>query len=1057
MSEGVNDLSALPPDLHDRLFRLLFGDPVARAREFEALLAAHPEHAHILKEQWNRHLQDEAGRISGGCFAPLPEVSGYALHAALGEGGMGTVYRAEQMHPVRRWVAIKLIKPGMDSKAVLARFEQERQALAAMNHDAIAKVYDCGTTPQGQPWFAMELVEGQPIHRFCDERHLPLRERLALFRQVCDGVQHAHQKGVIHRDLKPGNVLVTEQAGRLAVKIIDFGVARAIERRLAVVTAFTEQGVVLGTPEYMSPEQAAGEAHRVDTRTDIYSLGVMLYELLVGALPFSSAELLAAGFAAIGRKLREDDVPRPSTRLTTLGVEASDAAKLRGTSVEGLRRELADDLDWVVVKAMAKEPDRRYASATALADDLQRYLAHEPLVAGPPSALYRLRKLVRRHRSKVVGAMLVFTTAVVGAVVAMQFALREQAKVREFDMVAGLVHYQNALAAVDLLWPPWPGQVDAMQRWLDEDCGRLFAMRRQIEQVCHDLGARAEPWTAEQQEHDRRTHPEAARLEHLTRRVADLRRAQAIRAGEAELVEVDVPADQAQLNAYALQAHAWARVNPKSSEVQVSGEAVLGLAFARAAAAKAVGAQEVESCGSALLWALFANGRDEEAMRIAEKLSMNASEDRQPARREVVAELSKAVAAVADTLRQAEADLQQLQALVAARRTFAFGPGEVAAQFLHQTLVDLLEKMDELRRQADKLQQDRLQWARAIGELTRAHPNARVSWEAVRADVLVDERYAGARIELRDQDVIGLVPIGRNEATGLQEFYDLRSAWDGDVDPRTLPIPIHGPGGSLTIGPEAGLVFVLVPGGTVMLGAQRDDPQLPNHDPGALPSESPHQVTLAPFLISRFEMTQGQWARLWTWGDSELRPKCEYPVGYRAKVIPEPVTAAHPVESIGWDAADLLLRRYGMLLPTDAQWEYACRGGSTTPWWTGKDPESLAGCANVQDRTAAANTRWGPGESFDDGYIIHAPVGTFRANCFGLHDVHGNIGEWTRDEWGSYGSERPDDGLRTHGGPGRHGFRGGSSRSPAANARTAYRFNGEDQMVGARPVRQLGS
>ncbi len=322
----------------------------------------------------------------------------YRLVQRLGEGGMGEVWLAEQTDPVHRPVALKVIKAGMDSAQVVARFEAERQALALMDHPAIAKVFDGGTTPQGRPYFAMEYVRGEPITTYCDRHRLSTEDRLALFLQLCEGAHHAHQKGVIHRDLKPSNVLVTVQSDRPVPKIIDFGVAKATARPLTEQALLTELGVFIGTPEYMSPEQAEMGVLEVDTRTDVYALGVTLYELLTGWLPFDFRELRAAGLSEIQRIIREKEPPRPSTRITRLGPDSTEAARNRHTEPRRLARRLRGDLDWITMRALEKDRTRRYGSASDLAADIRRHLGHQPVLAGPPSALYRARKFWRRHR-----------------------------------------------------------------------------------------------------------------------------------------------------------------------------------------------------------------------------------------------------------------------------------------------------------------------------------------------------------------------------------------------------------------------------------------------------------------------------------------------------------------------------------------------------------------------------------------------------------------------------------------------------------------------------------
>ncbi len=347
---------------------------------------------------------------------PAVLVGHYRIVQKLGEGGMGEVYEAQQEKPVRRRVALKLIKLGMDSKQVLARFESERQALALMNHPCVAKVFDAGTTEQGRPFFAMEYVKGEPITTYCDRHRLRTRERIELFIQVCEGVQHAHQKGIIHRDLKPSNVLVTIQDDRPVPKIIDFGVAKATEQRLTEKTVFTHMGVLIGTPEYMSPEQAEMTGLDVDTRTDVYSLGVMLYELLVGALPFDSKELRSAGYEGLIERIRETEPPKPSRRLDSLGELSSQSAKRRRVDPTTLQRQLRGDLDWITMRAMEKDRTRRYGSPAELAADIVRHLNNEPVLAGPPSTAYRMKKFVRRHTFGVVASA-------AGLVVLIAFAL----------------------------------------------------------------------------------------------------------------------------------------------------------------------------------------------------------------------------------------------------------------------------------------------------------------------------------------------------------------------------------------------------------------------------------------------------------------------------------------------------------------------------------------------------------------------------------------------------------------------------------------------------------
>ena len=348
-----------------------------------------------------------------GSEAPGTHVGRYRILQRLGEGGFGEVFEAEQTHPVRRRVALKVIKPGMDSRDVIARFMAERQALALMDHPHIARVLDAGTTDGGQPYFVMELVQGEPVTAYCDRHNLSVAERLALFEQVCTAVQHAHSKGVIHRDLKPSNVLVGTHEDRPFAKVIDFGIAKATGSRLTDHTLFTAQNQMIGTPLYMSPEQAEGSAD-IDTRSDVYSLGVLLYQLLTGTTPFESVSIRGAAHAEIQRILREVEPPRPSVCLSRSQDTLQQVAAHRRTDPVHLARQLRGELDWIVMKAIEKDRSRRYETANGLAMDIRRYLSGQPVLAAPPSAAYRMRKFVRRHRGAVAAGILLAISLLVG-------------------------------------------------------------------------------------------------------------------------------------------------------------------------------------------------------------------------------------------------------------------------------------------------------------------------------------------------------------------------------------------------------------------------------------------------------------------------------------------------------------------------------------------------------------------------------------------------------------------------------------------------------------------
>src|SRR5437870_497323 len=393
--------------------------PRERLAYVEGACAGNPELLQRVRELLHSH-QESQGPLDapppglGGTVdlpriteAPGTIIGPYKLLQQIGEGGMGTVFMAEQTQPVQRKVALKVIKPGMDSRQVIARFEAERQALAMMDHVNIARVFDAGATESGRPYFVMELVHGVPITKYCDDNRLTPRERLELFLPVCQAIQHAHQKGIIHRDIKPSNVMITLYDGKPVPKVIDFGVAKATEQRLTDRTLFTQYGTMVGTFEYMSPEQAEMSALGVDTRSDIFSLGVLLYELLTGSTPLSHKRVKEAAFGEILRMIKEEEAPKPSTRLSDSGEALASISVQRHMEPAKLAKLVRGELDWIVMKTLEKDRNRRYETASAFADDVRRYLNDETVLACPPSAMYRFHKFARRRKAALTIAALI--------------------------------------------------------------------------------------------------------------------------------------------------------------------------------------------------------------------------------------------------------------------------------------------------------------------------------------------------------------------------------------------------------------------------------------------------------------------------------------------------------------------------------------------------------------------------------------------------------------------------------------------------------------------------
>ncbi len=800
--------------------------------DFDAFCRAHPdceEELRRLRGEWiavEGMISDLSSRY--GSEEPSEEVSGYTLLGRLGQGGMGEVYLAEQKEPFRRRVVLKFIKLGMDTREVLARFEAERQALAQMNHPYIAQVYDAGVTSKGRPFFAMEYVAGQPLADFAEERLPELPARLDLFMRVCEGVQHAHQKGILHRDLKPTNILVTTQDGRVIPKIIDFGLAKAMDQPLTSETLKTRPELFLGTPAYMSPEQAGAVTSDIDTRSDVYSLGVVLYELLCDALPFEPVDAKPGSVAEYLRQLREEEPPPPSRRL---GKHEERSFRARQKQVQG-------DLDWIVLKALEKERERRYASVSELAADVRRYLHHEVVSAGPPSTFYRVRKMVRRNLAAVVALAALVIALIGGLSVSLWFSGKAQNNARlaraeaeranyEAEKVLALSHRERLRElrlAADELWPTRPFMIPAMEEW--------------IGQARETLG-------------------------------------------------------------YLPQLHSFL--------------------------------QELRSEGV-----------------VADDQSVTFTDRRH--------------------------------------------------QWLHDRLAELVAELDEF---GDK-ERGLVAHVESRVRTTREHEKVSLveaveAWDDALnsiADVDLSPAYEGMLFEPQ----IGLVPLEPDPVTGFWEFLVVGSGEIPDRDPETDQWVMDG---------DAGMVVVLLPAGTFVSGADKENPRSPHYDSHASPEDTPPQpVTLAPFFLSKYEMTYAQWYRVMGSAPPHWQepPTTEGPPAARI--------AAMPVNNMSWDDCADLTRRMGFVIPTDAQWEYAARGGTTTRWWTGHDPESLEGHENLADQTLKRldnnpDYQYVP---WEDGAAYMVEVGSYSPNPFGFYDVLGNVHEWTRDGESIYSVHPPEPG-----------------------------------------------
>ncbi len=463
----------------------------ARERWLEDLCEPFPGAKHLLRKMLDKKAsgraenlletllklplsEDESGFAADtGTFKANVQIGNYRLERLLGVGGMGSVWLAEQTAPVRRFVALKLIRAGMYDENLVQRFLSERQSLALMDHPAIAKVFEAGTTAQGQPYFVMEYVPGLPITEYCDQKKLTIRERIELFIQVCEGVQHAHQKAIIHRDLKPANILIVEVDGKPAPRIIDFGVARSVTPRLSDQTQYTQFGQFIGTPGYMSPEQVDPNSQDIDTRTDVYSLGVILYVLLSGILPFETGRQQQQPLDELLRKLREQEPPRPSTKFKANRDSSAGTAQARGLEPQQLASLLRGDLDWIAMKALDKDRSRRYGSPSELAADLRRYLSNEPVVARPPSLAYRTGKFVKRHKLVLAVAAIFALVVLAGAV-----AILREARIARAEQARAEQHFQSLRKLTDSLLFEFH---DSIENLPGSTAARALVVRRALE------------------------------------------------------------------------------------------------------------------------------------------------------------------------------------------------------------------------------------------------------------------------------------------------------------------------------------------------------------------------------------------------------------------------------------------------------------------------------------------------------------------------------------------------------------------------------------------------
>lgn len=983
-------------------------------------------------------------------------VGDFRLVRKLGHGGMGQVWVAEQLSLGRRPVAVKFVRSDRVTPRHLELFAREARAGGRLSHQGIVTVLTHGES-DGLAWIAMELVPGgRTLRELIDEMarapEVPAsydREVARLVAEVATAMQVAHDAGIVHRDLKPRNILLTPDGH---AKVTDFGMAQITDE-----SALTTVGEIAGgTTHYMSPEQLSGDRTRIDSRSDVFALGVVLYELLALQRPFQGDT-----HAQIAAQILHKDQPDPRT----------------------LRSRIPRDLAVIAGKALEKTPERRYAAMAALAADLRRFLENEPILAKPPTRIDRVGKWIRRNPAKSSAAAVATTTFAVIVVLLAKYLRANSALTDERSSLASanaalhaksieseerrLRADQEAAAAIaarddvlrlsalqrlddlkveaERLWPAHPENIDRYERWLQQ-AEVLISELPAHEKKLSDLRAKARPWTPEEQVEFRASHPGAADVAHIEREIAFFQARMAVLnsgkvASEPTSTEVGLDLLALPADADALNSLAWDMVDP---ERQTFGDERKGLVIARRALELA-DQSERSAIRDTLAWALFALARFDEAVAEEERALKEAPEEE---RKDFEAQLAKLLAAIEaerkpEALEMAHQRLSRLAAeLAAIEGKFSIRPDWIFDDDQDKWWHNTLEKLvSELRVFADEHTglfsegtskdlgwgvKKRLANARSLKKGFAPGGLHADAWE--RALPAIHAAYPG--IDLRPQ--LGLVPIGPDIYSHLWEFAHLETG-----EPA-----IRGMDGRLQLTESTGIVFVLLPGGTFIMGSQKDDPIASNYDPWSFNDEGPSRpVVVDPFFLSKYEMTQGQWQRLTGGNPSRITPE-GYERGWNAAHMPG--NLLHPIETVSWSACVETLRWVRLDLPSEAQWEFAARAGSGDVWCTGQSRESINGAANLGDRFAIENgwenvASW---EDFDDGNTTHAIVGSYKPNRFGLHDMIGNIAEWCLDD-------KLDE----------RAYRGGCFLDDALQARTAYRgfysASVAHVYLGVRPAKQL--
>jgi formylglycine-generating enzyme required for sulfatase activity/serine/threonine protein kinase len=1010
----------------------------------------------------------------------------YDVQGEVARGGQGAVLRVRDQD-LDRDLAMKVVH-GQEALAqgetrpvdslTLGRFIEEAQVTGRLDHPGIVPVHELGLDAEGRVYFTMKLVKGEDLSAIFEKVRTgregwTLTRALGVLTKVCEAMAYAHAKQVIHRDLKPANIMV----GKFGeVYVMDWGLARVLNAedhhdlriQPTLMTSemrserhdasspdsplVTMDGDVVGTPVYMSPEQATGKLDRMGPHSDVYSLGAMLYELCAGHMPYVRPDMMLSA-RAVWYRVQEGPPEALQKRAPRTPPE----------------------LVAICERAMAREVEARYRDTSELAADLAAFLEQRVVSAFETGGWAEARKWVQRNRALAAALAAAVLLLLVGLATAL--FLRQEAQdnldlaerranelVRERNSVlrlSALGELADLRAQADELWPAVPERIDAYHAWLERARALVAGLEPGADgDIGHraqlaELRGRARQLTPEEIQRDRETHPRFAELLTLEGELAASRSAQAVRAGGPAPSPPTLAPSVTLLAPYTLRtmANHWSAPDRK-----VFGREADALALAEAA---------FEQSGLpvdrfTVAWALHALGRDDDAVEQA-RLGISAAAPEEAPELEASLErlLEEISAAQGERgerrLAELQAETGRLRAEVDARRAFPLDSEQ--DRWWHTQLSKLVDEIEAFAdAETGLIDGDSLDHGAGIARRLRTAEELRAGYAAGGKHALRWERalpaihaaYPGTTLSVQ----VGLVPIGTDPVSGLWEFWHLGTGAE----------PLRDADGVLRMTEESGVVLVLLPGGSFWMGGQSRDPEGQNYNvTGSSMTESPvHEVTLSPFFLSKFELTQGQWKRFTGSNPSGQGPDGDWRASYRSDG--EPPSYLHPVENVSWHECLRELRRMGLSLPSEAQWEYAARAGTTGPWWTGSDELAVTSAANVADRYARDNDGsrgWVYEEDLYDGFTYHAPVGTFAANPFGLHEVHGNVREWVLDGYHSFfylRSPTSDPVAPTMGAP-TCVYRGGSFADTADRTTSSLRYETvptrEDDRTGVRPARAV--